>query len=86
MFIEISNIYNENKSPNTDHHNSPTINNSTIDPMTQDLIKHMLDIISRQQDEIHQANLNVQQAQLNQANLIAKIPGGNVLGKAKAGA
>lgn len=84
MFIENSNIYNENKSPNPN--NLPTINNSTIDPMTQNLIQQMLDIISRQQDEIHQANLNVQQAQLNQANLIAKIPGGNVLGKAQAGA
>lgn len=54
---------------NSESYNNLNINNQITDPMTIETINKMLDIISRQQDDIHLA-------QLNQANLIDKIPGG----------
>jgi len=61
---------------NSEYSNNQTINNQITDPMTIETINKMLDIISRQQDDIHLA-------QINQANLIDKLPGG-VQGRKKA--
>lgn len=55
------------------------------DPMTIETINKMLDIISRQQDDIHIANLNVKKAMENQSNLINMIPGGNQVRKKASG-
>ena len=64
------------KATSSEYSNNQTINNQITDPMTIETINKMLDIISRQQDDIHLA-------QINQANLIDKIPGG-VQGRKKA--
>lgn len=64
--------------------NNSTINSKLSYEMTEELIKKMLEIISKQQDDIHLANQtmmlasqNLLQAQSNQAALINKVTESN---------